>query len=284
VRHLRLGVIAAGLGGTAFALGGGRPVARVGTESLVLEWRDLRPGLEVATARFTAPGEGHWTKLVLLRLDPSRLHLGLSIHLNREMNAGAWTIDDAAPGAVAAFNAGQFNGIAPWGWSVMDGLELRPPGSGPLSMAVVADTGGKVRFVSPDSIEAVRARGGVATAIQSYPALVTEGGRIPPELSDPASGVGIAHRDARLAIGQLADGRLLLLLTRFDGIGEVGGVIPFGLTLQETAQLLRSLGALRAVALDGGISAQLMVRAADGARQTWPAWRKVPVGLVVRER
>jgi hypothetical protein len=45
------------------------------------------------------------------------------------------------------------------------------------------------------------------------------------------------------------------------------------------AMLMRRLGCRRAVALDGGISAQLMVREGRRAR-LWRGWRAVPFGLV----
>jgi hypothetical protein len=41
-----------------------------------------------------------------------------------------------------------------------------------------------------------------------------------------------------------------------------------------------ALGAKQAVALDGGISGQLLVRDADGTH-TWRGLRKVPMALVV---
>jgi exopolysaccharide biosynthesis protein len=148
-------------------------------------------------------------------------------------------------------------------------------------MAIVADSSGRVRFIPPDSIAAVRAAGGVMTALQSYPTLLSGAGDIPPQIREPGAGVDVGHRDARLALGQRADGTLLLMLTRFDGLGEAGGEIPFGLTLAETADLLKAHGAVRAVALDGGISSQLMVRGATGAPEVWRAWRKVPVGILL---
>jgi exopolysaccharide biosynthesis protein len=55
--------------------------------------------------------------------------------------------------------------------------------------------------------------------------------------------------------------------------------VPFGLTTPETAALMGALGCVRAVALDGGISAQLRV----GARE-WAGMRRVPVGMVVESR
>ena len=247
-------------------------------------WTAVRPGLELASFRHSAPGEGRWTKVVLLHIDPRRFRLRLDAKLSADLTTAVWTVDSSPVTAVAAWNAGQFNGIAPWGWTVMDGLELRPPGIGPLSMAVVADSGGSVRLVPPDSIASVRAAGGVMTALQSYPALLTGGGEIPAAIRTSGLGVDVAHRDARLAIGERADGTLLLMLTRFDGIGEAGGVIPFGLTLAETAQLLKEQGVVRAVALDGGISSQLLVRRAIGTPDVWRAWRKVPVGVVLEGR
>lgn len=247
-------------------------------------WREVRPGIELGARSVEAAGEGRWTELRLLRLDPKRVRLRLQTRLASALDRGEWTVDTAPGTALAAFNAGQFSGIVPWGWTVMDGLEIRPPGIGPLSQAVVLDRSGGARFVPPDSIAAVRAAGGVELAFQSYPSLLIGDGEIPAALTTAGAGVGVTHRDARLAMCQLGDGRLLVLLTRFDGLGEAGGSIPFGLTLAETAALLQAEGCRRAVALDGGISAQLAVREADGRWQAWRAWRKVPLGVLVEAR
>jgi exopolysaccharide biosynthesis protein len=219
--------------------------------------------------------------VVLLRIEPWQFRLRLDAKLSNDLSSAAWTVDSAPSGAAAAWNAGQFNGIAPWGWTVMDGLELRPPGTGPLSMALVADSAGRVRLVPPDSIASVRAAGGVRTAFQSYPTLLAGAGEIPAAIRTSGLGIDMAHRDARLALGERGDGSLILLLTRFDGLGEAGGGIPFGLTLEETAALLREQGVLHAVALDGGISSQLLVRGAAGGMRAWRAWRKVPIGVVL---
>lgn len=259
--------------------------ARTGAASRLapVAWRTIAPGVAFAERRVSAGGEGRWTRILLLRMDPARIGLRLEARLTPGLDRGDWTVDAAPRGALAAFNAGQFRDIAPWGWTVMDGLELRPPGVGPLSQAVVVDRAGTVRFVPPDSIAAARAAGGVVTAFQSYPSLLVGDGVIPRAITTAGHGVGITHRDARLALCQLRDGTLLLLLTRFDGLGEVGAGIPFGLTLAETATLLQAAGCRRAVALDGGISAQLAVREPEGWRR-WPGWRRVPLGVVVEAR
>jgi exopolysaccharide biosynthesis protein len=73
---------------------------------------------------------------------------------------------------------------------------------------------------------------------------------------------------------------LLIVLTRFDGLGESLGSIPFGPTIPEFAALMGALGARQAVALDGGISGQMLIRDAEGTR-AWRGLRKVPMALVV---
>jgi exopolysaccharide biosynthesis protein len=96
--------------------------------------------------------------------------------------------------------------------------------------------------------------------------------------------VDLQHRDSRLAIGELRDGRVLILLTRFEGLGGVLDNLPFGLTTPETAALMGALGCRRAVLLDGGISSQLAVRDAARGLRAWRGMRYVPLGLVARVR
>jgi exopolysaccharide biosynthesis protein len=102
-------------------------------------------------------------------------------------------------------------------------------------------------------------------------------------LLDAALGVDLKHRDSRLALGELRDGRIVIALTRFEGLGGVLASLPLGLTTPEMAALMGALGARRAVALDGGISSQLLIR--EGTRtRTWPGWRRVPLGLLAVPR
>jgi len=271
-------------GGLQVRTPGGWQPASPASVAAAVDWQPMREGLELGELSLSAPGEARRTRVVLLRLNPAKHRLGLSTALRPDLTAGAWTVDRAGDSALAALNAGQFSGIAPWGWTVVEGREVSPPGSGPLSLAVVEDTAGRVRFVDPPNLATVRAAGGVRTALQSYPALLTGRGEIPAPIRSAGLGVDIAHRDARLALARLGNDALLVLLTRFDALGEGGSAIPFGLTLVETATLLRDLGAREAVALDGGISAQLMVRTPAGGRRVWRAWRKVPLGLEVLTR
>jgi exopolysaccharide biosynthesis protein len=152
-----------------------------------------------------------------------------------------------------------------------------------LATAIAVDSTGVVRWIGPDSLTSANVRRGVAAAFQSYPTLLTANGEVPVPLREPGLGVDVAHRDARLGIGALPDGRLLIVLTRFDALGESLGSIPFGPTIPEFAALMGALGARQAVALDGGISGQMLIRDASGTH-TWRGLRKVPMALVVLEK
>jgi exopolysaccharide biosynthesis protein len=146
---------------------------------------------------------------------------------------------------------------------------------------VVVDSSGAVRLVPPDAVATERARGTAREAFQSYPMLL-QGGAVPAPLLEPGRGVDLAHRDARLALGALPDGRLVVALTRFDALGGVLGRVPFGLTTPEMAAVMGALGCRDALLLDGGISGQLLLRDGDGGTHAWPGIRRVPLGLVGR--
>jgi len=109
-------------------------------------------------------------------------------------------------------------------------------------------------------------------------------GQIPDALRASGLGINTTHRDARLAIGSAADGTLLIAMTRFDGLGESFGAVPFGITSPEMAAVMGALGARDAVMLDGGISAQLFIRDRDGESRTWRGMRAVPLALIARRR
>ena len=214
---------------------------------------------------------GSIPKLVRLRLDTAFTARG---------ERANWSVDDARPDAIVAVNVGQFIRTLPWGWVVLDGREFLTPGRGPLSTAVAVDSSGSVRWIGPDGLANPAVRRGVVAAFQSYPTLLTANGEVPAALREPGRGIDVEHRDARLGIGELADGRLLIVLTRFDALGASLGVLPFGPTIPEFAALMGALGARQAVALDGGISGQLLVRDADGTDHAWRGMRKVPMALV----
>jgi len=245
-----------------------------------VRWTEAAPGLEWGELQLAGTGEAWRLRLVLVRLDPRRQRLTLHAAVDDRGRAGPWSVDAAPPDAQLALNAGQFVADGPWGWVVHESRERRSPGRGPLAPAVVVDSSGAVRIVPPDSIDALRAAGGVREAFQSFPALLGGDGEVPEPLTAADRGIDVAHRDSRLAVGTLRDGRVLIALTRFEGLGGTLSSLPFGPTVPEMAALMGALGAQRAVLLDGGLSGQLMLREPDGAAHTWRGLRRVPLGLI----
>lgn len=247
-----------------------------------LAWRPLADGIEWAEARLAGSAPAWRTRLVVARVDPARVRLSLVMDVDEREGRPAWSIDRAPLDALLAVNAGQFVQTMPWGWVVVDGRQRLLPGAGPLSCALAVDVAGRVRWLAADSIAA--ATRGVACAFQSYPVLLS-GGAVPRALRESGRGVDLAHRDARLAIGETRDGRLLVVLTRFDAMFGTAASLPIGPTTPEMAAVMGALGARDAVMLDGGISAQMLLREpASGRRHRWPGLRKVPLALVVRSR
>ena len=257
-------------------------------------WHRVSDGVEWGELLIAGTGEAWRTRIVIARVDPAQVQIALDTAFTEGLRA-AWRADRAPGHALVAVNAGQFVETLPWGWVVLDGRQFLPPGVGPLSSAVTVDTSGIVRWLhgtaavdsAAGALRAALQHGAVDMrgmwAFQSYPTLLRDG-EVPPALRGAAEGVDVAHRDARAAMGQLADGRLLFVITRFDGLRGVAGFVPFGLTTPETAALMGALGARDAVMLDGGISAQMLVRSDGGAVREWRGFRSVPLGLVVLPR
>ncbi len=227
-------------------------------------------------------GEAWRIRVLVARLDPRQVRFRVDTAYQDRGAKPAWTVEHARPGALVAVNAGQFPRTLPWGWVVLDGHEYLAPGIGPLSVGVAFDSNGAVRWIPGDSLAEPGVRRGVDAAFQSYPTLLTDGA-VPMELRGDGHGVDLNHRDARAAFGQSADGSVLIVLTRFDGIGGVLDFLPFGLTVPEMSAIMGALGAREAVMLDGGISSQLLIRD-QGKVRLWKGLRRVPLGLVAITR
>ena len=224
-------------------------------------------------------------RIVVAVFDPRRLALALDL-VQQDGAIAPWTLDAAPADARIALNAGQFADEGPWGWVVHRGREWQAPGSGSLAGAVVVDTGGAVRVVAASAIGAWRGSGAVREAIQSYPTLLDEGAA-PGALCPGGSGVDREHRDARLALGVRPDGHVVIALSRYDA-PALPERTPIGPTTPEMAEIMRRLGAKDALMLDGGLSAQLLLREgasgelASGEVRRWPGLRAVPLALVAR--
>ena len=116
-----------------------------------------------------------------------------------------------------------------------------------------------------------------------FPTLLEGEARPSAALCAATAQVDRAHRDTRLAIGVRRDGHVIVALSRYAG-GALPDRTPIGPTTPEMAELMRRLGADRALMLDGGLSAQLLVRGRTGAApQRWPGLRDVPLALVVHD-
>jgi hypothetical protein len=245
-------------------------------------WHPVRPGVWEQELRMADRGPLAGVRVVALRFDPRQVTFRLDEATADYGLRGAWNVDSLTGGATAGFNAGQFIGGSPWGWLVRDGVEVQPPGTGSLGMALVVDSAGTVALVMPGELPALRAR--AVLGFQSYPALLAGEGELPRELQAPGRGVDLGHRDSRLAIGLLADGSVVVALTRFTAMGRAAETLPWGPTVPEMAAFMKSLGCRRAMLLDGGISSQLALRRADGSLSRWTNWRNVPLGMVVMAR
>lgn len=245
-----------------------------------VSWRKGARGLDWGELELRGASEAWRTRLIVVRVDPREMDLSLEPAFKRSKG---WTIADADSTVVLALDAGQFRHSLPWGWVVSEGEELLRPEFAPLAGAVVVEQSGAVRIVAPDNVAAEREFGEAREAFQSYPMLLKEG-IVPIALMEAGNGVDLEHRDARLALGTLEDGKVIIALTRFDALGESLGRVPLGLTTPEMTAIMGGLGCVDAVLLDGGISSQLMLRTASQTRRSWVGTRSVPLGLVGRPK
>lgn len=245
-----------------------------------LDWHAASDGIEWASLSIRCGAPAFRVHLIVTRLDPRRLRFALVLDQSRTDLKPAWTLDRAPPDARFAVNAGQFGTSLPWGWLMRDGRLALEPGHGPLSSAIAIDAGGAVTWAHGGAVPA-----GVRPGIgfQSFPTLLAGDGRVPAALRTRGSGVSLTHRDARLALGSLRDGRLLVVLTRFGAFGAQAEFVPWGPTTPEMAAILGALGARDAMLLDGGISAQMMIRDTGRAEPLrWRGLRAVPLALIAR--
>ena len=246
-----------------------------------LLWQAVAPGVWQASAPMARTGPLAPVRATVLKLDPAQVRFELQRVTRDEGMRGAWTVDSLPVGGIAAWNAGQFTGPTPWGWLVREGSEEQPPASAPLGMAFVVDGAGRAELVAARDL--ARHRAAAQLAFQSYPALLVDGA-MPWELRAKGRGVKLERRDARVAIGTLRNGHVIVVLTRFTGLGDAGAELPWGPTLPEMAAWMRAQGCRDAMMLDGGLSSQMAVRGRDGTVSRWPNLRAVPLGMVVRSR
>lgn len=247
-----------------------------------LRWRPLQAGLSWTDFQVHA---GSWKlpiRVIVARVRPDAFDLRLVLATTSNRMTGSWNVDSVPPAGAIGFNAGQFKETGPWGWLVMHARELRDPGYGPLSAGIAIDSTGAVRWIDHTQLAKARNDRRIVFAFQSYPVLL-KNGRAPPLLFS-SDDVDRKHRDARLILGELPDGSLIIALTRYDALGGAAERVPIGLTVPESVVMMQSLGTRNAVMLDGGISAQLVLRDSTGTAQVWKGLRNVPLGFIAIPR
>lgn len=245
-------------------------------------WERTARGVTWAELELRGSGEAWRTRLVVARVDPSRVRFQLDTAFTPQREAN-WTLDRAPVSALLAVNAGQFAATMPWGWVAIDGRRWLPAQSGPLSAALMEDLRGALHWVRAADVHRVSNDVPARWAFQSYPAVLA-GDSILPPLRESGLGIDVAHRDARAGICLTRSSEVIVAITRFDGAGAALHFIPLGLTVPEMGAVLGALGCRDAMLLDGGISARLRVRDAKGRRHDWEGLRPVPLALVAMPR
>ncbi|MEO7312362.1 MAG: phosphodiester glycosidase family protein [Chitinophagaceae bacterium] len=120
----------------------------------------------------------------------------------------------------------------------------------------------------------------VATAVGGGPVLVQEGEiRISNNEELKFGGKAIDDKHPRTAMGYTADGRLIVLCIqgRFPGIAE-------GADLNQEAQILKNLGCVEALNLDGGGSSCMLVNGKETIKPSEKEQRPVPAVFIIRQK
>jgi len=240
-----------------------------------IRWEDERAGLRVGSFEVRASGGMLVNSVAVVEIDPARYRFTLAAAPGFSARAAdAWMADTSV---TAAVNTGLFGRDgSPQGLVLLDGARAGRRADW-LDAAVTIEDG-RLRLADPPALDSLDGR---ASGFQVLPWLV-RAGRVALGVS---SGLRLSrtHRDRRLTLCMGGDGLVRLLLSNFEVFGESAGTIPVGLTIPEQATIAAALGCADAVALDGGISAQLVVRFPHRVRRM-PGWREVPLMMLIRPR
>jgi hypothetical protein len=253
----------------------GSPAAADPLLRRAVRWEDTRPGLRVGSFEVRVSGGLLVNSVAIAEIDPARYRFALAAASGFATRAAdAWMADTELVGAV---NTGLFRPDgAPQGLVLIDGARYGRRAGWLDAAVVIAD--GRLRLTESPALDTVT---GPVSAFQVIPWLV-RGGRA---VLGTSSGLRLSrtHRDRRLTLCLAGDGLVRLMLSNFELFGGNAGTIPVGLTIPEQALIAAASGCSDAVALDGGISAQLAIRFPQRVRRM-PGWREVPVMMLIRPR
>lgn len=153
-------------------------------------------------------------------------------------------------GGLVCINGGRFQDTTGWGSDIPKGYLIK---DGKIIWSDNNDKANLIGFNKENKLVLAKVNGqqalnmGIRDALQFGPFLIVNGKKISTQ-----SGAGGYDRAARVAIAQRKDGVVLFLVTE--------GVHTKGPTLIEMANTLELYGAYNAANLDGGTSAQLVVK------------------------
>ena len=240
-------------------------------------WRDHAPGLRIGAFEVRTPGHLWTNSVAIVAVDARVLRFAIDASPPPGWARRAAGEALADSGVVLAVNTGLFRKDGTPEGLVLDRGRRRSALAGWLDAVVVIEDG-RLRVTD---IEGARILGEGASAFQTLPWLVREG-RV---VLGVTSGVRLSrdHRDRRFTLCLDGDGSVRFLLSNFEVFGQAAGRVPVGLTIPEQAVIAAAAGCRDAVALDGGISAQLVVRGSARVHRM-PGWRRVPLLMVARRR
>jgi len=189
-------------------------------------------------------------KVMMIR-DPQRLQVAVTKFRGNVGQTVSELVDQNH--AVAGVNGGAFNdnnnwrgtGGVPLGITIVNGKVAE--GSAAGQQAIIALTSNGALIVGTYSLSDLEALH-VTQALSFGPVLVQNG-------QDMVQGTGNWGYAPRTAIGQTAEGTILLVVT--DG-RYINGLNNVGASLQDVAQVMLHYGAVTAANLDGGSSATMV--------------------------
>ena len=222
------------------------PQSWQGQEDVAAPWQRVAPGLDY---RALSPWPDSRVHVLRLDLREPTLRLVVSTPAERGL-----PMDRRAEGtsAVASFNASFFDrNFVPRGVTVSQGKAWTPVLQAEASPWLACDQWQRCRIGFADT--ATRPPDAV-NAVAGTPWLV-RAGQVRSEADDAGCAALCARAHPRTAVGLAGEGRWLLVVLAEGRRPPVAGV-----TLVQLSQLMRELGAMDAVNLDGGGSSTLWLQ------------------------